>query len=121
MTINRSDSSHSSRRTRRLEFVRLGEHGVQGRDDRHAQPAQGRQQVAAGGTAVDAVLVLEADEVHLAHVEELGQLPVLVLVVLSDFEAHPIRIGMALGRVVHRRRIELDGRDTRAPATRRCR
>ena len=56
-----------------LRRRRLGQDGVQRRDDRHGQPRQQRQDVAAGLAAEDAELVLQRDDVELAGVQEVGR------------------------------------------------
>jgi hypothetical protein len=51
-----------------LVGVRLAQHRVQGRDDRHAQLAEQRQHVPSRRPAEDAVLVLQADQIHVVDV-----------------------------------------------------
>ena len=58
--------------TRALRRRRLGEHGVQRRDDRHGQARQQRHDVAAGLAAENAEFVLQGDDVEPAGVQELG-------------------------------------------------
>src|SRR4030042_7170677 len=60
--------------------------------------------------AENAVFVLDAGEVDLAHVQEVGELPVLLNVVLGDFEPNLVWVGVPFGRVVHRRRHAVDVR-----------
>ena len=59
------------------------------------------QDVAAVGSAEDAVLVLQAGDVHLVHVEELGGQPVVGQAGLVQLEADLLRVGVAAGHVVH--------------------
>ena len=80
------------------------EDGVQGGDDRHAQVAQQTDDMAAGRTAEDAVLVLEADDIGIGEIEEIGRSQVGVELLLLDFEAD-------FGRVVVTLRNVVDGHD----------
>ena len=56
---------------RALSRRRLGQHGVQRRDDRHGQARQQRQDMGAGFAAENAELVLQTDDVEPAGVEKL--------------------------------------------------
>ena len=76
--------------------------GVQGRHQRRAQIAQQREDVAPIRTAKNAELVLQADDVDLVDVQEIGRLGVGRQVVLAKLEADPGRILIALRPVVHR-------------------
>ena len=79
------------------ERVQRGHHG-------HAQFSQERQQVAAGRPAVDAELMLHADDVRAAEVEEIRRAPVGSQVLLLDLEANRVRIRVATRQIVHRHR-----------------
>ena len=46
---------------------RLGEHGVKGRDDRHFEPRQQLDDIAAGLAAENSVLVLKGNDVEALH------------------------------------------------------
>ena len=85
-----------------LVVVRLAEDGVEGRDDRHPQVAQQAEDVAAGRPAVDAVLVLEADDVGVGEVQEVGRPAVALQVLLVDLEPDLRRVVVPLGAVVDR-------------------
>ena len=70
-----------------LVGIRLAQDGVQRGDDGHAQFAQQRQQMAAGRPAENPELMLQADDVHVADVEEIRRALVGRPVLLLDFEA----------------------------------
>ena len=53
-----------------LVGVGLAQHGVQRGDHRHVQVAEQREDVRTRGAAVDAELVLQAHDVHVAEIEE---------------------------------------------------
>jgi hypothetical protein len=76
---------------------------VQRGDDRHSQFAQERQDVAAGGPAVNAELVLQADDVHVADVEEVRGAQIGRQILLLDLEANHFRVLVAALDVVDRR------------------
>ena len=59
---------------------------MQGGDDRHPQVAQQSEDVAAGRAAENAVLVLQADNVGVAEVEEVGRPAIRVQVLLVELE-----------------------------------
>ena len=104
-----------------LVGVRLAQDGVQGRDDRHPQVAQQAEDVAAGRAAVDAVLVLEADDVGVGEVQEVGRPEVAVQVLLVDLEPDLRRVVVPLGAVVDRHDEALGVRETGRPPRRTCR
>ena len=80
----------------------LLEHGVQRRDDRHPQVAQQADDMAAGRAAEDAVLVLEADDVGVGEIEEIGRPQVRVELLFLDLEPDFRRVVVTLGNVVDR-------------------
>ena len=63
MTTNRSEGPRLLSNTSSLSG-RVAQNGVQGRDDRHAQFTQESQNVAARPPAENAILVLQADDIH---------------------------------------------------------
>ena len=75
---------------------------MEGGHDRHVQFAQQRQHVAAGRPAVDPELVLHADDVHVADVQEVRRALVRGQILLLDLEANDVRIFVAARDVVHR-------------------
>ena len=85
---------------------------MQRRDDRHPQVAQQPDDVAAGRTAEDAVFVLEADDVGVGEIEEIGRPQVRVDLLLLDFEPHLRRVVVALRDVVDRNHESSRTRDT---------
>ena len=85
-----------------LVGVRLAQDGVEGRDDRHPQVPQQAEDVAAGRAAVDAVLVLEADDVGVREVQEVGRPEVALQVLLVDLEPDLRRVVVPFGAVVDR-------------------
>ena len=101
-----------------LVGVRLAQDGVQRGDDRHAQLAQQRQHVAAGRPAEDPELVLHADDVHVADVEEVRRALVGRQVLLLDLEANHVRILVAALDVVDRHGEALALRDAPPPRRR---
>src|SRR5262249_14453413 len=80
--------------------VRLAQDGVEGRDDRHPQVAQQAEDVAAGHPAVDPVLVLEADDVGVREVQEVGGAAVAFQVLLFGLEPGLRRVVVPFGAVV---------------------
>ena len=76
----------------------IAEHGVQRGDDRHPQVAQQPHDVAAGRAAEDAELVLEADDVGIGEIEEVGRPQVRVDFLLLDLEPHLRRVVVTLTR-----------------------
>ena len=101
------------------------EDGVQGGDDRHPQVAQQPYDVAAGRTAEDAKFVLEADDVGIGEVEEIGRPQVGVDLLLFDLESHFGGIVVPLRNVVDRHdetvRRRVLGGDRRAQVVRESR
>ena len=93
-----------------LRQARPGEDGVQGRDDRHAQLAQERQQQATGSPAEDAELVLHGHQVDAVDVEIVGGPAVRRRVGFGDLESHAARIGVLPARIVHRHHEAVDPR-----------
>ncbi|HWR54665.1 MAG TPA: hypothetical protein VN428_26390 [Bryobacteraceae bacterium] len=71
-------------------------------DDGHPQFAQECQDVTAGGPAENAELMLQADDVHIADVEEVRRAQIGRQVLLLNFEANHLRVLVATGNVVHR-------------------
>ena len=119
ITTSRSDELASSSMTRALRRIRLGEDGVQRRDDRHAQLAQQREHVAAGLAAEDAVLVLHATRTStLLTLRKSAARRYDVEVALGDLEAHARRIRVPLAGVVHRQHEAVDARELRRRAPR---
>ena len=80
----------------------LAQNGMQRRDHRHSQFAQERQDVTAGRPAENAELVLQADDVHVADVEEVRGAQIGRQVLLFNLEAHHIRVFVAALDVVDR-------------------
>ena len=64
-------------------------------DDRHSQFAQERQDVTAGGPAENAELVLQADDIHVADVEEVRGAQIGRQVLLLNLEANHFRVLVA--------------------------
>jgi hypothetical protein len=88
-----------------LAWGRLGEDGVEGGNDGHAQGAREFKDMTAVFAAENAVFVLEKDAIDLIDVEEIGGGDVFNLLVLGDLEADFVGIIIAGGVVV-------DGDDT---------
>src|SRR5690606_19833495 len=57
--------------------------------------------------AVDAELVLDADDVDEGHVQEVGRLPVRVENVLRDLELDLVGVGVLVDPIVHRDDVDL--------------
>ncbi len=87
---------------RALQGRRLGQNGVQGADDGHAQVTQEGQNVTARLATEDPVLVLHAGNVDRVHVQKIGSPLIGSGVVLGNFETDARRIRIVLARVVHR-------------------
>ncbi len=75
---------------------------VQGRDDRHPQVAEQAKKVTAGRTAVNPVLMLDADDIRVGEVEIIGCPQVAVQVLLVDLEPDLRRIVVSLRAIVDR-------------------
>ena len=73
-------------------------------DNRHPQFAQERQNVTAGGPAENAELVLQADDVHVADVEEVRGAQIGRQVLLLNLKANHFRVFVAALDIVHRHR-----------------
>ena len=109
MTMRRSESSAISSMTITLVRIRLAKDRVQSGHDRHLQAAQQMQDVAAGRTAEDSILVLQADHVDIVEVQELSGFFIRSQVVLGERPSHPRRIVISLFRVVYRQRQQSSG------------
>jgi hypothetical protein len=73
---------------------------MEGGDDGHADLFEEGEQVAAGGAAVDAELVLDGEDVGVVEVEEIGGATVGVEVFFEEFEADAGWVVVALDPVV---------------------
>ena len=78
-----------------LICIRLAQNRMQRSDQRHFQPAQQNQNVAARGPAVDAVFMLQADEIVAIEVKKIGGPLIRGNVLLRQFQAHLLRIIVA--------------------------
>ena len=87
-----------------LGVVGLAQDGVERGDDGHFQFANQRQQMAAGGPAVNPKLVLNADDVHVADVDEVRRALVGREILLFYFETHDAGILVALLNIINRHR-----------------
>ncbi len=70
-------------------------------DDRHAQPRQQSQDVAAGLTTKNAELVLQADDVELLRVEKVGGAYIFFQIRIIDLQAHFGRIVVGVAMIGH--------------------
>src|SRR5260370_16197787 len=73
-------------------------------DNRHSQFAQECQNVTADGPAEDTELVLQADDVHVADVEEVRCAQIRRQVLLFNLEATHFRVVVAAVNIVDRHR-----------------
>ena len=87
-----------------LGVVGLAQEGMERGDDGHFQFAHQRQQMAAGGPAVNPKLVLNADDVHVADVDEVRRALVGREILLFYFETHDAGILVPLLDVIDRHR-----------------
>src|SRR5208337_1897801 len=71
-------------------------------DDGHSQFAQECQDVTAGRPAENAELVLQADDVHVADVQEVSGTQIRRQVLLLNLEANHLRVLVASRNVVDR-------------------
>src|SRR5437763_11762715 len=71
-------------------------------DNRHSQFAQKGQYVTAGGPAENTELVLQADNIHVADIEEVRGAQVGGQILLFNLEANHFRIFVATGYIVDR-------------------
>ena len=81
---------------------RLAQNRVERGDHRHSQFAQERQDVAAGRPAENPELVLQADDVHVADVEEVRGAQIGRQVLLLNLETNHLRILVAALNVIDR-------------------
>ena len=84
-----------------LICVRLAQHRVQRSHQRHFQSPQQRQHMAPGGAAIDAVFVLQADEIVAIEVEEIRRSLVRCNVLLFKFQPYFARIFVTRVRIVN--------------------
>ena len=82
--------------------VRLAQDRVESRDDRHPEVTHQAEHVAAGRAAVDAVLVLEGDDVGVREVQEVGRPEVAVQVRFGDLEPDLRRVVVPFEAIVDR-------------------
>src|SRR5438270_4478270 len=66
-----------------LVRIRLAQNGVQGCDNGHAQLTQQGQNVTAGAPTKNPIFVLEAHEVYVVDVQEVGRAEIRVYVLLG--------------------------------------
>src|ERR1039458_1975437 len=85
-----------------LVCFRLTQNGMKRCDNRHSQFAQERQDLTTGGPAVNAELVLQADDVDVADVEEVRGTQIGRQVLLLNLEANYFRVLVATLNVVDR-------------------
>ncbi len=78
-----------------LVGFRLRQNRVKRGDSRHSQFAQECQDVATGGPTENAELVLQADDVHVADVEEVRCAQIGRQVLLLNLEANYVRVLIA--------------------------
>ena len=78
-----------------LICVRFAQNRMQRSDQRHFQPAQQSQNVAARGAAVDAVFMLQADQIVAIEVEKIRSPLIGGNVLLRQLQAHLFRIIVA--------------------------
>src|SRR5260370_2882420 len=74
------------------------------RDDRHSQFAQECQDLTTGRPAENTELVLQADDVHVANVEEVRGTQIGRKVLLLNLETNHLRVLVATWNVVDRHR-----------------
>ena len=102
MTTSRVESEISSFHHAPLVGSRLAQNGMKRGDNGHSQFAQERQNVTAGRPAENAELVLQADDVHVADVEEVRGAQIGRQVLLLNLEADHFRVLVAARNVVDR-------------------
>ena len=104
MVTRRVERATNSCITRRCVSFGLAQNGVEGGDDRHLQFADQRQQMAAGRPAVNAKLVLNADNVHVADVDEVRRALVGREILFFYLETHHAGILVPFLDIVNRHR-----------------
>ena len=82
--------------------VRFAQDRVQRGDNRHPHLAEKSQKMASGRASVDPELMLDAKQVGVVEVQEIGAAPVGIEILLQEFEADAGRVVVPLGAVVHR-------------------
>ena len=97
-----------------LRRRRLGQNGVKRRDDRHGQPREQRHDVAAGLAAENAEFMLQADDVELTGIQEVGRTHIVFELVIVDLKPNDgwIVVGVTMighrhDRCLHLRRLTL--------------
>ena len=84
-----------------LDGCRLAEHRVQRRDNRHFEPRQQFDDVAAGLTAENPIFVLKGNNVESRAVQEFGRLDIIADRFVVNLEAHSRRIVVGAARIRH--------------------
>ena len=92
---------------RALVGIWIAQDGVQRGDKRHVQPAQEFQNMRARTAAKDSIFMLQANQIDIAEIQEVGGLAVGRQIILGQFEAYPSRITVALFGIVHRKSQQL--------------
>ena len=87
--------------TSRWMGVGCGEHGVKRGHDRHFEARQELDDIAAGLTTENPVLVLKGNDVEACIVQELGGLNIVADHFVANLEAHSRRIVVGATRVRH--------------------
>ena len=80
---------------------RLGEHGMKRRDDRHFEPRQELDDIAAGLAAENSILVLKGDDVEARIVQKFGGLNIFVDHFVVNLKAHGRRIVIGAAGIGH--------------------
>jgi hypothetical protein len=67
---------------------------------RHPHFLQQGQEMASGRSAIDAELMLEAKDIRVTEIQEIGGPPVRIQFFFLEFEAHPVRVFIAIGTII---------------------
>jgi hypothetical protein len=94
---------------RSLIGIRLAKNRVQGCNHGHLQATQKFQDVAAGRSAENSVLMLQANQVNIAEIQEIRGLAIGSQFILRKFEANSGRIAVTFRSIVDRQREKLGG------------
>ena len=86
MTTTFDEASTIRSQDAALRRCRLGKNRVKRRDDRHGQPREQRQDVAAGFAAENAEFVLQGNDVELAGIQEVGRAHVVLDSLVVDLK-----------------------------------
>ncbi len=100
--MRRSDSACDLLHYPPLIGIRFAKNRMKSRDNRHLEPAQQHQNMTAGRAAKNSVFVLQAYQIEVREIQELGSLLIGGQIILRQRESYPRWVGIPRFRVVDR-------------------